>query len=209
MGGVLKIATKTKECFNVKYISTNSLENIFLDLNKLLNEKECEELIESKKISRYKDTLLVPEDYGLIFIDFTSKKIFVGQGYKRLSYFKENAFFEVEDNYSFEYSCDFLKNNFNLIESFKIYGSEEIYSTEKDLESTLEKIKKIQESTKKNISKEELPNFIYNNTQFNFKNWCLFDEMEESLKPLYKHLKETESLTLEEQSIWEEYFEDY
>lgn len=209
MGGILKIATKTKECFNVKYISTNSLENIFLDLNKLLNEKECEELIESKKIARYKDTLLVPEDYGLIFIDFTSKKIFVGQGYKRLSYFKENAFFEAEDNYSFEYSCNFFKNNFNLIESFKIYGSEEIYSTEKDLESTLEKIKKIQESTKKNISKEELPNFIYNNTQFNFKNWCLFDEMEESLEPLYKHLKETESLTLEEQSIWEEYFEDY
>ena len=140
---------------------------------------------------------------------FTNKKIFVGQGYKRLSYFKENAFFEVEDNYSFKYSRDFLKNNFNLIESFKIYGSEEIYSTEENLKLTLEKIKDIQKKTKKNISKEELANFMYNNIQFNFKGWCLFDEMEESLEPLYNHLKETESLTLEEQSIWEEYFEDY
>ena len=68
MGGILKIATKTKECFNVKYISTNSLENLFLDLNKLLNEKKCNELIENKKISRYKDALLFPEDYGLIII---------------------------------------------------------------------------------------------------------------------------------------------
>lgn len=243
MGGFVKVSVREENQITTRILDTNELneflgnaENLFInDIKNEIKNKQVPENYLFEEDFKNKE-LLVPFNYGYIFIDRVKKVLFYINNYTSLSHYLPIDFTKetYEAAKSSNYQCTISSFNDNKIEKFdirkkyfklsgfgnyyKLYNSinyAESITFHKLKETILIKDISLEEIIKKAINNRKKEDLYSANIEFsiNWKNWTVYDRSsdEDSYKKLYKYLLKENLLSEIDKKEWRkeiEYIKD-